>query len=243
MKYVLILGGKSDIGIAIAKQFAKLGFNIYLAARKSEALKKDCNDLELRYKIKAKPVEFDALKTDTHKEFFESLEPKPYCTVSVIGYLGNQQEAQENFEEAKKIIDTNFTGLVSILNIVANHYEQEKKGSIIGISSVAGDRGRKSNYLYGSAKAGFTAYLSGLRNRLAEHKVQVLTVKPGFVNTKMTENMDLPEKLTAEPEEVANAVLKGFLKKRNVIYVKGIWRLIMLVIIHIPEMIFKKLSI
>jgi short-subunit dehydrogenase len=243
MKYVLILGGKSDIGKAIAKQFASLGFGIYLGARKCDTLQKDCTDLEIRYNVQAKPVEFDALKTDSHKSFFENLDPKPFCTVSVIGYLGDQKKGQNNFAETKKIIDTNFTALTSILNIVANYYEQENKGSIIGVSSVAGDRGRKSNYLYGSAKAGFTAYLSGLRNRLSSHNIQVLTVKPGFVNTKMTENMDLPEKLTAEPEEVGKAVVKGFLKKRNVIYTKGIWKLIMLVIIHIPEMVFKRLSL
>ena len=114
---------------------------------------------------------------------------------------------------------------------------------IVGISSVAGDRGRGSNYIYGSAKAGFTAYLAGLRNRLAGEGVHVLTVKPGFVATAMTEGLDLPAPLTAQPEELGAAVLRAVAKKRNVIYTRPVWRLIMGVIRAIPEPIFKKLSL
>lgn len=243
MKYLLILGAKSDIGKAIAHQFAKEGFNLYLAARNCKRLENDCNDIKIRYGVEVKQVEFDLDKTETHEEFFNSLNPIPNVVVSVVGYLGDQKKGENDFSEAEKIINTNYSDIVSILSIIANKFEEKKAGCIIGVSSVAGDRGRKSNYLYGSAKAGFTAYLSGLRNRLADKNVQVMTVKPGFVNTKMTENMDLPEKLTAEPKEVANAVFKGYKKKRNVIYTKGIWRLIMLIIVHIPEMIFKKLNL
>ena len=113
----------------------------------------------------------------------------------------------------------------------------------MGISSVAGDRGRASNYLYGSAKAGFTAFLSGLRNRLAPKHVHVMTIKPGFVATRMTENMNLPPALTASPDDVADAIWNGFRKRRNVMYVKWIWYPIMLIIRHIPEMIFKTLKL
>ena len=116
-------------------------------------------------------------------------------------------------------------------------------GCLVGISSVAGDRGRASNYVYGSAKAGFTAFLSGLRNRLAKQNVHVVTVKPGFVNTSMTEGMDLPAKLTAEPEEVANAIVKSVEKSRDIIYVRPVWQLVMAIIRNIPERIFKKTSI
>ena len=121
--------------------------------------------------------------------------------------------------------------------------EKNKNGFIVGVSSVAGDRGRKANYIYGSSKAAFSAYLSGLRNRLFESKIQVLTVKPGFVATKMTDGLDLPEKLTAQPEEVAKDIFVAQQKGKDILYTKGIWRLIMLIIKHIPEFIFKKLSI
>jgi short-subunit dehydrogenase len=130
-----------------------------------------------------------------------------------------------------------------MLNIVANDFEKERRGFIVGVSSVAGDRGRKANYIYGSAKAAFSAYLGGLRNRMFESGVQVLTVKPGFVNTKMTEKLDLPEKLTAQPEDVATDIFKAQQSGRNVIYTKSIWMLVMLIIKHIPEFMFKKMSI
>jgi len=126
---------------------------------------------------------------------------------------------------------------------VYNDFEKRKSGFIIGISSVAGDRGRKSNYIYGSAKAALTAYLSGLRNRLYVANVHVLTVKPGFVATKMTEGMDLPEKLTAQPEAVAEDIYRAQQKNKNVLYTKWIWRWVMLIIKVIPEWKFKRMSI
>ena len=171
------------------------------------------------------------------------LEEKPLGVISAVGYLGDQEKAQTNFEEAKKIIDTNYTGIVSLFNIIANDFEQRRSGFIVGISSVAGDRGRKSNYIYGSAKAALTAYLSGLRNRLYDAQVNVLTVKPGFVATSMTAGMDLPEKLTAQPEEVAKDIYEAQQKGKNVLYTKWIWRWVMLIICNIPEFQFKKMSI
>jgi short-subunit dehydrogenase len=126
---------------------------------------------------------------------------------------------------------------------VANHYATTGKGTIAGISSVAGERGRMSNYFYGSAKAGFTAYLSGLRNRLFHRGVHVLTIQPGFAYTRMTEGMPLPKPLTAHPREIGAQVYKAIQKKKNTIYVKGMWRWIMLIIRNIPEPLFKKLKL
>jgi hypothetical protein len=129
------------------------------------------------------------------------------------------------------------------LNIIANDFEQRRSGVIIGVSSVAGDRGRGSNYMYGSAKAGFTAYLSGLRNRLAKSNVHVITVKPGFVRTRMTEGLPLPGPVTAKPEQVARDVFKAYRGRRNEVYTLWMWRYIMLVIKLIPEAIFKRLNL
>jgi decaprenylphospho-beta-D-erythro-pentofuranosid-2-ulose 2-reductase len=137
----------------------------------------------------------------------------------------------------------NFEGPASILAHLANAMEARGSGTLVGISSVAGERGRASNYVYGSAKAGFTAFLSGLRNRLAKKGVHVVTVLPGFVATAMTEGMDLPARLTAQPEEVGAAVVEAVQKGANVIYVRPIWRIVMAVIRNIPEPIFKKTSI
>ena len=138
----------------------------------------------------------------------------------------------------------NFEGPGLLLGFFAGQMAKRGTGTIVGISSVAGDRGRATNYVYGSAKAGFTAFLSGLRNRLASRGVHVLTVKPGFVRTKMTEGMKLPPPLTAEPEEVARRVYRAAeVKKTDLIYVRPAWRLIMAIIRNIPEARFKRMKL
>jgi short-subunit dehydrogenase len=240
MGSVLLLGANSDIAIAIARKFAQQGYDIILASRNQEALIPLKDDLQIRYKIEAKTVMFDALDFDSHKSFYQQLNTTPDITVCVFGYLGDQEKAATDWSESEKIIHTNYTGAVSILNIIANDYTAKKKGTIVGVSSVAGERGRQSNYMYGSAKAGFTAYLSGLRNRLYHYNVHVITVLPGFVNTKMTSELNLPPLLTASPQQVADAVEKAVQNKQNVVYVKWFWKWIMKIIKTIPEGMFKK---
>jgi short-subunit dehydrogenase len=243
MPTVLILGASSDIAVALAKKMAGGGYNIQLAARNAVRLQPLQTDLSIRYNITSTLHEFDAEKPEGHATFFSSLPTLPDITICVFGYLGEQKLAESDWKECERIIRVNYTGAVSILNIVANAYAAQGKGAIAGISSVAGERGRQSNYFYGSAKAGFTAYLSGLRNRLFHDKVHVLTVQPGFVHTRMTENMPLPGLLTATPGYVADTVYKAILKKKNIIYVKWFWRWIMLIIKSIPEFMFKKLKL
>ncbi|MCK5854334.1 MAG: SDR family oxidoreductase [Sulfurovaceae bacterium] len=243
MSYVLIVGAKSDIAKAVAREYAKNGYNIYLAGRGVDTLEAFATDLTVRSGCKVKRLELDILDYSGHQAFYDGLEEKPLGVVVAVGYLGEQKKAQNDFDEAKKIMDSNYTGVVSILNVIANDFESRRSGFIVGISSVAGDRGRKSNYIYGSSKSALSAYLSGLRNRMHEVGVDVLTVKPGFVATAMTEGMDLPEKLTAQPNEVAEDIYTAQQKKKNIIYTKGLWRLIMLIITSIPEWQFKKMSI
>ncbi len=243
MSYVLIIGAKSDIAKEIALEYANAKYDLYLAGREIESLNKFEIDLKVRSGVNINLLEFDLLDFNSHENFYNSLNPKPIITICVAGYLGEQSTAQSDFSEAKKIIDTNYVGFVSILNIIAQDYEKNRVGSIIGISSVAGDRGRKANYIYGSAKSAFTTYLSGLRNRLFNSNVRVLTVKPGFVYTKMTENLTLPAKLTANPKDVAKDIFKAEQSGKDVIYTKWIWKFIMLIIKSIPENIFKRLSI
>ncbi len=243
MSFVLIVGASSDIAKACAREYAKNGYDLYLASRDSKNLEDFKKDIEVRTARVVKLVDLDILDFDSHQEFWDSLDEKPLGVISAVGYLGNQKKAQSDFSEAKRIIDTNYTGLVSLFNIIADDFEARRSGFIVGISSVAGDRGRKSNYIYGSAKAGFSAYLSGLRNRLYEAQVQVVTVKPGFVDTKMTKGMDLPKKLTAKPNEVAKDIFNAQQKGKDIVYTKWIWRYIMLIIKLIPEWQFKKMSI
>lgn len=243
MPTVLILGAASDMAIAISEKFASEGFNVQLAARNVGRLEPLQSDLAIKYSSRVSVHEFDALAFETHESFFDELNPKPDVTICVFGYLGENEKAVDDWSLASKIIHTNYTGAVSILNIIARYYASIKEGVIAGIASVAGERGRQSNYLYGSAKAGFTAYLSGLRNSLYHKGVHVVTVQPGFVYTKMTEDLTLPPMLTAKPEEVASAVYKAVAKKKNVVYVKWFWRWIMFTIKSIPEFIFKKMKL
>ena len=240
---MLLLGGGSDIALAIARKFAGEGWDIYLAGRNTEPLRELATDLQIRYGINAAVFSFDAAQYATHAAFYKQLPQPPDITVCVFGYLGCQEKAVTDWQETEHIAQANYLGAMSIRNIVAENYIEQKKGTIIGISSVAGERGRQSNYIYGSAKAGFTAYLSGLRNRLYKHGVHVITVLPGFVNTRMTAEIQLPPLLTAQPAQVAAAVKKAVDKKRNTVYVKWMWRWIMLSIKLIPEGLFKKMQL
>ena len=243
MEYVLILGAGSDIARAVARRYAKAGYGIYMALRRPEEAAPDVNDFKIRYGIDVKALPFDATDFASHERFYAGLDPKPVGVVCAVGYMGDQEKSQTDFSETKKVIETNYAGPVSIINVIASDFEKRGGGFIIGVSSVAGDRGRASNYTYGSAKAGFTAYLSGLRNRLHKSGVHVMTVKPGFVLTRMTEKMDLPQKLVATADEAADDIYRGQAKKRDVVYTKWFWRFIMLVIMHIPEKIFKRLKL
>ena len=243
MGTVLILGATSDIARAIARTFASHGYALQLAARDPTPLENLASDLRIRFQGDVQTLAFDALAFDQHADFYQQLSPPPTVAIAVFGYLGDQEKGQRDWEEASTILHTNYTGAVSILNIVAEDFARKKAGTLVGISSVAGDRGRGSNYLYGSAKAGLSAYLSGLRNRMAGVGVSVVTVKPGFVNTSMTEDLDLPPLLTAQPAAVARDVFNAVKNQRDVVYSRWFWRWIMLVIKAIPERIFKKLKL
>lgn len=243
MSYVLIVGAKSDIAKEVARVYAKNGYDLYLASRHSDSLSDLAKDIQLRSSVKVQTKELDMVDFDSHEEFYNSLEPKPLGVIVVSGYMTDQKKCENDFAKTLNTINVNYTGAVSLLNIVANDMEKNKNGFMVGISSVAGDRGRKANYIYGSSKAAFSAYLAGLRNRLFQSGVKVLTVKPGFVATKMTQNLDLPEKLTAQPEEVANDIYNAQQKGKDILYTKYIWRWVMMIIKNIPEVVFKRMSL
>ena len=240
---VLIIGGKSDIGLAIARRFAAAGHPVQLAARKADGLAADKADIEVRHGVAVTLHELDILSPATFRAFVDGLPTLPGIAICVVGLLGEQAVSETDLDAAALAMRSNFEGPALLTGLLANAFEQRGSGTLVGISSVAGERGRASNYVYGSSKAGYTAFLSGLRNRLAKKGVAVLTVLPGFVATRMTEGMDLPKKLTAQPGEVAEAVFKGVSAGKDVVYVKPAWRLIMFVIRSVPERIFKGLRI
>jgi decaprenylphospho-beta-D-erythro-pentofuranosid-2-ulose 2-reductase len=240
---VLVLGGRSDIGLAVAHRFASQGRAVQLAARNAQTLETDRADIALRHNVAVTLHEFDALDLGAHVGFVEALTPQPDVVVCAVGMLGDQAGSETDLDAAVAVMRSNYEGPATILAAFANRFEANGAGTLVGISSVAGDRGRASNYVYGSAKAGFTAFLSGLRNRLARKGVHVVTVLPGFVATRMTAGMDLPARLTATPEQVAAAIETAVNRKRDVVYVKPIWALVMLIIRHLPEAIFKRAKI
>ncbi len=240
---VLILGASSDIARATAKAFAAKGCAIQLAARDPARLEADRADLETRFGVAVTLHGVDALDVESHEGFVDGLPELPMVAVCAVGLMGDQADNAADMTRAAVILRSNFEGPASILGVLANKMEARGSGTLVGISSVAGERGRASNYVYGSAKAGFTAYLSGLRNRLAKKGVHVVTVLPGFVDTKMTEGMGLSGPLLAQPDEVGRAILAAVEKGRDVIHVRRIWWLVMAIIKTIPEGIFKKTSI
>ncbi|KAA2316350.1 SDR family oxidoreductase [Pseudooceanicola sediminis] len=236
---VLILGGRSDIGLATARAFAAQGHPIRLAARQSALLDPERADIALRHDVDVTLHDFDVLATDSHAAFLDSLPDLPGIAVCAVGAGGDQEESERDSDAAVQVMRTNFEGPAAIFTQLANRFETRGSGTLVGISSVAGERGRATNYVYGSAKAGYTAFLSGLRNRLASKGVHVVTVLPGFVATRMTRDMDLPAALTAQPAEVGAAIAKAVARRKDVIYTRPVWRLIMMIIRNIPEKIFK----
>lgn len=241
-KSAMVLGGSSDIGRAAARAFAKAGYDVALAGRDVAALEPDAADLRARYSAEVGLYKFDVLDTASFEGFVSGLPALPDVVISIVGLLGVQENAESDLAHATAIMRSNYEGPALILGLFAEKFLGRGTGTIVGVSSVAGDRGRASNYVYGSAKAGFSAFLSGLRARASRGGVHVVTVKPGFVRTKMTEGMKLIGPLTVEAPVVGDAILAAVEKKTDVIYVSGKWRLVMLIIKTLPETVFKKLK-
>lgn len=239
----LIVGATSDIARALARAYAAAGRDLVLTARDPARLDRDAADLRVRFGITVTTAALDVEDEAAQERFLAALDPLPDTAVCVVGLMTPQAEAETDPAAAGRMMRANYLGPALLLGRVAARMATRGRGTIVGISSVAGDRGRASNYVYGSAKAGFTAFLSGLRARMARDGVRVITVKPGFVRTRMTEGMKLPGALTAEPEEVARAVLAAEARGRHVVYVRPVWRGVMAVIRTLPEPVFMRLRI
>jgi decaprenylphospho-beta-D-erythro-pentofuranosid-2-ulose 2-reductase len=251
---VLILGATSGIARPMAVEFARRGYDLILAGRDDEEVEATAADIRIRYGVTTHPVHFDAVDwAENYESFVDRCEALAggaeegaagaekagglIGAVVCIGYLGDQKLAQEDFDEAAAILDINYTAAAAVLERIAAAFERRRRGFICGISSVAGERGRKSNYHYGAAKAAFTAFLSGLRHRLFKSGVTVTTVKPGFVDTKMVYGMK-GMFLVAKPEDVARTIVKAALAGKAEIYTPWFWRAIMFIARNVPEFIW-----
>ena len=241
---ILILGATSDIAAATAQALArKGGTRFLLAARDLAATQRIADDLATRYQVAAEVTAYDALDWQGHADWVAALDPMPDVVVVAVGLLGDQDRAQSEPQHALHIMQATYTGLVSTLEPLAQRMLERGSGKIGIMGSVAGLRGRQSNYIYGSAKAALHAYASGLRNRMSAHGVHVMTALIGWVDTRMLVGQELPEVLVAAPDQVAEKFVASLLKERNVVYLPWFWRWIMLIIRSIPEVLFKRLKL
>jgi len=240
-KRILVLGATSAIAMAVMRQLITPSAHFFLVARSKEKLTAVAQDLLVRGALRVDMIVTDLDDTQAHPQML-AVATSQLGTIDLAllahGVLGDQAAAEREYSAAEPILVTNFLSAVSLLTWLANYCESQGRGTLAVISSVAGDRGRKSNYVYGASKAALDAFLSGLRNRCDRSGVQVLTIKPGFVATPMTAH--IPKNgLFATPEQVASGILNAVRRHRDVVYVPWFWRPIMTIIKAVPERIFK----
>ncbi|MEC9004201.1 MAG: SDR family oxidoreductase [Planctomycetota bacterium] len=244
---ILLIGASSAIAQELARKLCQRGCHLILAGRQEEELESIATDLRIRYQGTVHIVTLDALDFPEHASFVQrclGLFDQPLDgAVVCYGSMHDQQEAQVDWELARQMIDTNYTSVVSLMNLLAEHFAERGSGFLAAISSVAGDRGRQSNYLYGSTKAALSAYLQGLRNRLYHAGVHVLTIKPGIVDTPMTDGIVNPDSfMVSSPSRVSQDISRALQRQTNVLYTPWKWRWIMCIIRSIPEQLFKRLK-
>src|SRR5882724_162231 len=242
---LLILGATSAIAYETAKCFAKDGADLFLVGRNPDRLYTLAVDLKARGAARVETQVLDLADLACHQELMEqvlSMLGGLDMLLIAHGTLGDQRQCELSVVETLKELNNNALSVISLLTIAANYFEKRHRGCIAVISSVAGDRGRKSNYVYGTAKGALNVFLQGLRNRLSSSGVTVLTIKPGFVDTPMVAHRK-KSLLFAKPEPVGQGIYHAMLKKKDIVYLPWFWRPIMLVVTSIPEAVFKRLSL
>ncbi len=245
MRKMLILGATSAMAHATLKHFAAEGAELYLVGRDADKLHSIKDDLLVRGAQRAEIHALDLTQHHEHAALLQAAQDWLGGLDAVLvahGTLPDQTAIQHDVDATMRELDVNFLSVVSLLTRIAEVMEAQKRGSIIVISSVAGERGRQSNYIYGTAMGAKTLFVQGLRNRLAKAGVSVTTVKPGFVDTPMTAHLK-KNPLYADADSVGEAIYKAAKAGKNVVYVPFFWQYIMLIIRNIPEAIFKRLSL
>ncbi len=248
LKRVIIFGATSAIAEQSARQLVAQGASLYCVGRNPDKLMALIKDLHVRAGDHQHIGYCVADLTDNaqHDHLIEAAEKELDGIDGVLiahGTLPNQQACQADTAKTRQEIETNGLSVISLLTLLANRLEKQQSGVIAVISSVAGDRGRQSNYVYGAAKGMVTLFLQGLRNRLAKANVDVVTIKPGFVDTPMTAEFEKSGPLWAKPEQIAKGIVKAMQQGKSVVYLPWFWWGIMLIIKHIPEPIFKRMSL
>lgn len=240
-RIVLVLGATSAIAIAYCRRLAAKGASFVLVGRNGERLATIAADLSARGAGEARTVISDLADMSAcesrFRDFCETL-GMPDQVLLAYGVLGEQDAAQDDAEATRHVIDVNFTSAALWLQMAAKHLSDDKPRSLIVVSSVAGDRGRRSNYVYGAAKAGLSAFAEGLAHRLHGGNLRVLTVKPGFVDTPMTAHMERGGPLWAKPEQIAESIENAVEKRRTLLYTPFFWRPIMTIVRALPRPVF-----
>jgi short-subunit dehydrogenase len=245
MKKIVIIGATSAIAGAVAKQYAQSGEQLLLVGRNQERLEALAGDLEIRGATQVDYLTFEANDFDAHSELVENIVNKlGDIDVALIahGTLPDQKACEVDHSLALRELNINGMSVISLLSHLADVYEKQRHGMIAVISSPAGDRGRQSNYVYGAAKGAVSVFAQGLRNRLYQSGVHVLTIKPGFVDTPMTVNFK-KGLLWSTPDRVAATIVSAIERKKDTVYAPWFWYYIMLIIKSIPEIIFKRLKL
>jgi short-subunit dehydrogenase len=247
MRKILIIGATSAIAEATARVFASRGDALFLVARNAEHLRAVVADLNIRGAARADSATLDVTDFAAHEGVLDKAERDLGGGIDVAliahGTLSDQAQCEQSVEVMRREFDINALSTLALLTSLANRMEARRSGTLAVISSVAGDRGRQSNYVYGAAKAAVSTFLGGLRQRLAKSNVGVLTIKPGFVDTPMTADVANKGALWANPDRIAAGIVSAIDRRRNIVYLPWFWRWIMLVIRHIPEPLFKRLKL
>ena len=242
---ILIIGATSAIARSISRLYAVENATIFLLARDEERLREATVDLKLRGANAVKALVYDAENTDDHSavinsamEFLGSIDVALICH----GKLPNQEECQADYVKTKAVITVNGLSVISLCIEIVEKLRERKKGTLAVITSVAGERGRQPNFLYGSAKSMVSTYLQGLRGSVLNDNIHIVDIRPGLVDSPMTARLK-KGLLWSSPESIAPSIVKGIGKKKHIIYAPFYWRLIMLVVHMIPEIIFKRIKI
>ncbi|MDG4560994.1 MAG: SDR family oxidoreductase [Candidatus Competibacter sp.] len=244
MRKVLIVGASSAIAEAVARLFAAQGDMLYLVGRRAEALEAIAADLRVRGAARTQTEVMDANAIERHAALLDNADTALGGLDTVLiahGTLSDQTACQKSVALTFQELHTNALSVIALLTLIANRFEAQRSGMIAVISSVAGDRGRQSNYVYGTAKAAVSTFLSGVRQRLYKSGAQVVTIKPGFVDTPMTR--EFPKGLLwAKPEWVARDIVTAMEQGKDVVYTPRFWRVIIWIIKSLPEKNFKSFS-
>jgi len=246
MKNWIIIGATSAISESVCRIWSVRGYKLFLVGRDEKKLATLRDDYSVRGASDVYTHVMDVNQFEAHEACWNAAAEQMGRIDGIFiahGTLPDQKACEASFSTTQLEINTNGMSVISLCTIAANEFEKAGKGDIAVISSVAGDRGRQSNYVYGAAKGLVSIYLQGLRNRLFKSGVHVTTIKPGFVDTPMTAEFDKGGPLWASADQVANGIVAAVDKRRNVVYLPWFWWGIMNIIKHIPEMIFKRLSL